>query len=209
MKSITISLNRKILTGDLLGGDLLAHCACELDINPADKAATWAQIKEAAGMCAAAIDEQLRIQSERHPKPSREPGCDDDVSDDRDDRDEGDRGYRGAPATDYDNRRDNQAPPRRDDRERYREDGGGRRDDRGGRRDDRGGRHTNSDQPPKTGKQLFGWAKDHDVMPWFSDFGKEHRFPARFNDWDERDVDDAMREYYRSTTAARNGNGRH
>ena len=93
------------------------------------------------------------------------------------------------------------ASSRRDDRDRYRDDGGGRRDDRGGRR-------TNSDREPRTGKQLFGWAKDHDELEWFSAFGKNNRFPAKFNDWDDRDVADAMRAYGgRRTTASSNGNG--
>jgi hypothetical protein len=158
-----------------------------------------AEIAKAYKICTDAVTDQLiAAQAAANADPGFEPGETRDRVPARDERPRRETEYddRLDDQHDYGDRR-NASPPRRDDRERYRDDGGGRR-------------QTNSDREPRTGPQLFGWAKDRDELKWFSAFGKDNRFPAKFNDWDERDVSDAMRAFHgRRSTASSNGNGRH
>jgi hypothetical protein len=181
--------------------------SCELTFELSAEAAksidaTQAEIAKAYQICDHAVTDQLiAAQAAAKADTALEPGEPRERVPVRDERPRRESEYDDrfddqAPPRDYDDRR-NSAPPRRDDRERYRDDGGGRR-------------QTNSDREPRTGKQLFGWANDRDELKWFSSFGKNHRFPPRFNDWDEQHVDDAMRAYHnRRPEASSNGNGRH
>jgi hypothetical protein len=193
----------------------LIHCNFELDATgPADDT-----VKKAFADAAASVDEQLRIQNAPAP---REAGSDDQPWDGGDpsfDRSQPDRG-RDDREPDTEQRRSN----REERAAAYREQYDDRRDDdrdRGRSNDRRGDRRNgggDNNREPKTGRQLFAWAKRRDeqsgeegnkTLAWFSRFGKARNYPYQFNDWTEDDVADAMHEWHakRGPTSAAAYNG--
>jgi hypothetical protein len=193
---------------------VLAKRAVEEEIAIADSAARARAEREAAE--AAKRDEDRRAAEERERTET---------------------GYREAapePAprrTDYDDHRDSQPEPESDRARAGREADqvaargerrgdatwGGRGDDRrDDRRNDRGGANnrrsgfdwTQTNKSPRTGKQLFGFAKDHDALRWFSDYAASENLPEQFNDWRPSEVEAAVRAFRGDAAPASNGNGR-
>ena len=73
-------------------------------------------------------------------------------------------------------------------------------------------RPATDDQTPRTGRQLFGFAKDRDAIAWFTSWGKHRRYPARLNDWNEDEVSEAVREFLIKrgpASVSASSNGRH
>jgi hypothetical protein len=207
-----ISLNRKIPAGAPLGGDILAHCACELDLDQT-KLLTEAGTKEleeiirrATDLARVAIEWEAEYELLKAQQTRREPGADDEglAEPSRDDRrpSQDHRGYDDYGPPDEDPTRTRRLPER--GRGEYRDD---RRGGGGGNRNGRSG-GGGGDREPRTGKQLYGWANDRNAVKWFIQFGQAEGFGARLNDWRDDDVAFALREWYRKgETAPVNGNG--
>jgi hypothetical protein len=185
-----------------------ASCSIEFEIAAADAASKevlQAKIASAYALCDDAVTNQLAAAKARAQADSTlEPG----EERERDRRD-----------TEYDDRRDDQdrgryedaAPARREDRSGGRDRDRGR-DDRGGggrRGGSRGQKNWRDDGgTPTTGAELWGYAKDYDAVKFFTSFGEKNGFPRTFKEWDERDVEDAIRAFRQRRSAATNGHAR-
>lgn len=181
--------------------------SCSIDVelsedDAKDTASLAVKIAMVMKICDDAVKAQLARDRNARPAPpsssSREHGSDDDLdyADPADDTQPGDRGYRERDRGRSD-----------DGADRLRRNGDGR-GDRGDGRNERG--RDQDDREPHTGKHLYGWASDRDLLSWFTRFGKSKRFPFRFNDWTEKDVAEAMDDYRLNgpRSQAGNGNGR-
>jgi hypothetical protein len=221
----TISLNRKIPAGAPHGGDLLIHCACEVDVDMSHPDLAG-QIDRAGELCRVAIEQQIDLERKRNPI-NRQPGDDPPDDDTRPGDPAYERQQRGQPqpqrqaAPQQDWRDDGRGPDRRrDDREdasaRYRQDypDPAPREERP-RQSGGGG----SQGAPRNARQFLGWLgkQDERVKDQVKDLLKAWNLPSMMRDWSD---DDAVAMYtevtggrprsasHQNGHASSNGNGR-
>jgi hypothetical protein len=58
---------------------------------------------------------------------------------------------------------------------------------------------------PRTGNELYGYAKDFKSLPWFSEYADSNNLPSRIADWTKRDVADALRAFEDTPVEETNG----
>jgi hypothetical protein len=197
---------------------LLAKRAVEEEIAIADsKAAALAEREEAEAEARnaerIAAEEHHRIETGERPDPKPAPRRQTEY-DDRDSQVEND--HRAETRRDADRVESRNQPRARwggnDDRSRDDR----RSNDRGGQRGGGNGRGgngnpkidwTKTNQLPKTGKQLYGYANDLGQYQWFADYAGANNLPSRFSEWTNDEVADAIAEFTGEPAPARSSNG--
>jgi hypothetical protein len=180
----TISLNRKIQAGAPHGGDILIHCACEVDLDMSNAVSSTDLLRRAGEYCRIAIEQQIELERKENPPP-REPGDDDQGDDLRPGDPAYERSRRAVPSDPPRDRQDAREENQRRYRENYPAPEPSPPPDRRP-----SGRPGGAEGPPKSTRQFLGWfgKQDEGTKHRASSIAKAWNLPSLFREWSDEDA---------------------